>query len=291
MRLSSSGIITNEYNHVLLIQRDDTRTWCQPGGSLEMGTLPNDNATKEVREETGLYVLPVRLVGLEFWPIAPEGAMGFVFRCLMRGGTLTPSAESPQVAFFPSTKLPRAMVGFHRRIVMDALHHAEDAPHMHVHKPTVGTIAAQAAVRGIIYPIKNLIRRWQGNPYVPAPTWQVDVVLVVRDGHGRIWWQNRADGWELPTVRHSRNQPPWETAAQLAQEQLGQPATARTLLVVAVPEKNNHMTLVFEMNTAAPTADGPHWHATPPAHTAPHHATWATADPTQTTFLTINNGQ
>ena len=65
MKLITSGIVTNQYGHVLLIQRDDSLTWAPPGGILEHGELPTEGVVREVREETGLMVTPVRLVALD----------------------------------------------------------------------------------------------------------------------------------------------------------------------------------------------------------------------------------
>ena len=66
MQLGAEAIITNEYNQALFILRNDTRTWAMPGGRIEREELPDEAAAREAQEESGLKVLPVRLVGLYY---------------------------------------------------------------------------------------------------------------------------------------------------------------------------------------------------------------------------------
>ncbi|NJN54412.1 MAG: NUDIX domain-containing protein, partial [Anaerolineae bacterium] len=100
MRLGTHGILVNQFNQILLIQRNDTRTFAEPGGGLEQGELPPDNIAREVHEETGIIAMPVRLVSLNFWALPPQGYLAFTFRCLQRGGELQTSTESPRVGFY-----------------------------------------------------------------------------------------------------------------------------------------------------------------------------------------------
>ena len=96
MKISTMGFVFNEFSQILLIQRNDTHTWAPPGGSLDAGELPTAGVIREVREETGLRVWPVRLVGLYYVPGGAEDTLMFAFRCLPQGGELQTSAESPQ---------------------------------------------------------------------------------------------------------------------------------------------------------------------------------------------------
>ena len=123
MRLYGSGIVTNEYNQVLLIRRNDSRTWAPPGGAIEAQEMPPAGAAREVEEETGLKVQPVRLVEMQFRPESPTGMLLFVFRCIQRGGRLATSTESPQVGFFPATDLPRPMLNAHQAMLANGHNH------------------------------------------------------------------------------------------------------------------------------------------------------------------------
>ena len=53
MFVGTNGIVVDQFGQILLIKRDDTRTWAIPGGALEAGELPSDGVAREVKEETG----------------------------------------------------------------------------------------------------------------------------------------------------------------------------------------------------------------------------------------------
>ena len=55
-------IFTND--RVLLQRRDDTGHWGLPGGAVEPGESVRQALIREVREETGLEVEPLRLIGV-----------------------------------------------------------------------------------------------------------------------------------------------------------------------------------------------------------------------------------
>lgn len=270
MRIGTAGIITNEYNHILLIQRDDTRTWCEPGGSLEFGRLPTDNVAQEVREETGMIVMPVRLVALHHWNISPDGGLSFIFRCLIRGGELTPSPESPQVGFYPSDQLPRPILDFHQQSINDGWHHKGGPPIFRKRSPSFRTMLVRLLLTTVIYPFKNLRLRLNGEKYTPPPQWELTVAVVAQDEDGRILWQNENETAVLPHGRpQSPAEAPWETAARLIKAQTGQTATITDLPLVVVTKDTNHITLIF--STHLPTSSEPTFTPAPPPNANPLH--------------------
>jgi len=59
-----AAIIRDPEGRVLLQQRSDDGKWDLPGGAIDPGEPPALTLVREVREETGLIVRPVRLAGV-----------------------------------------------------------------------------------------------------------------------------------------------------------------------------------------------------------------------------------
>src|SRR5437762_11915335 len=58
----SASSLTGE--GLLLPRRSDNRLWGLPGGGVEPGESVTEAVVREVREETGLEVVPLRLIGV-----------------------------------------------------------------------------------------------------------------------------------------------------------------------------------------------------------------------------------
>jgi ADP-ribose pyrophosphatase YjhB (NUDIX family) len=116
---------------VLLQRRDDNGRWGLPGGSVEPGESVRTAVIREVLEETGLDVEPLRLIGVYSDPANhqivtyPDGNVihyvSSVFECAVRGGTLTCCEESLELAFFPPDELPPDTLPISRIRIVDAL--------------------------------------------------------------------------------------------------------------------------------------------------------------------------
>ena len=128
---AAAAIIRDETGHVLLILRGDGQGWSLPGGMMEPGERIADCIVREVGEETGLDVRPVRLVGIYSDPVFqhityPNGDqvhyLSATFECRVVGGQLCPDEEeSLEVAYFPPDSLPETIWSGHRIRVQDAL--------------------------------------------------------------------------------------------------------------------------------------------------------------------------
>lgn len=57
-------IAFDKARRVLLVQHSDVEAWVAPGGSIEPGEAPADAVVREMREETGLLVEPLRILGV-----------------------------------------------------------------------------------------------------------------------------------------------------------------------------------------------------------------------------------
>lgn len=58
------ALVFNDRGDILLQQRGDTKQWSIPAGALDPVETPADGVLREVWEETGLLVMPERLVGV-----------------------------------------------------------------------------------------------------------------------------------------------------------------------------------------------------------------------------------
>jgi len=98
-------------NALLLVQERSDGRWAMPGGWADVGETPSQMVVRETREESGLEVVPRKVLGvfdanrggrpLEFFH-----AYKIVFLCEITGGTPRAGDETSAVGFFPFTALP-----------------------------------------------------------------------------------------------------------------------------------------------------------------------------------------
>ena len=113
------GVIVAE-GRVLLSVRRDLRGWELPGGNLLPGEAAEAAARREILEETGIDVEVGELSGTYHRTgFLPHRAR--VYRCRPLAGTLTPSAETPHVAWWPVDALPDSVLPWCRAPLADAL--------------------------------------------------------------------------------------------------------------------------------------------------------------------------
>lgn len=252
MNIGITGIVFNEFTQVLLMQRDDTRTWALPGGALEADELPTEGVVREVREETGLLVYPVRLVGLYFIPDKREGSLIFSFRCIQRGGEIQTSAESPQVGWFPTRPFPKSSFGFHHQRIQDAFYHQGGPPIWRIRQRTWIERATWFWLRQVVYRYKDWQIARRGQPaYQPPPRWQTAAYVVIRDAHGQVLWIKRPnqDAWRLPGGAGLAAEAPWETAVRVTEVETGLRVTPTHLSGVYGRKDRNHLTFTFTATT------------------------------------------
>ena len=99
------GIIKDEQNRVLLCLRNDYDLWNLPGGCLEKGEPPWAGAIREVKEETGLDVEILRLIGIYSKPA--EDDIVFSFECEIIGGEITLNDEAREIKWFALEEIPQ----------------------------------------------------------------------------------------------------------------------------------------------------------------------------------------
>lgn len=111
---AASAVVVDERGRVLLHQRADTGNWSIPGGGMEPGESIAECLVREVREETGIEVRPVRVVGVYSDPshvVAYDDGevrqeFSVCFACKPVGGATDASSnESDDVRWFSREEL------------------------------------------------------------------------------------------------------------------------------------------------------------------------------------------
>ncbi|MER5276878.1 NUDIX hydrolase [Streptomyces sp. NPDC002809] len=123
-------VLIDDKGRILLTRRTDTGEWSLPGGHMEPGETITDTACREVREEIGLVVEDLTLLGVfsgpEFYYRYPNGdeiyKVTLVYSAPCPPGSLAlDAAEVKEAAFFPVDALPRDMFIQERRILARVL--------------------------------------------------------------------------------------------------------------------------------------------------------------------------
>ena len=130
-KVGVGAIVFNERDELLLIKRSSTHNWLFPTGWADVGYAPATVAAKEVREETGLLVTPLRLIGIfdssrRPPPLSPIHSWSVLFYCRLDGGTLAGHPlEVLDLGFFARDQLPSPLVREGKQwidLVFDAHH-------------------------------------------------------------------------------------------------------------------------------------------------------------------------
>jgi ADP-ribose pyrophosphatase YjhB (NUDIX family) len=118
-------------NSVLLHLRNDKPMWSLPGGPPDFGESFADCIIREVKEETGLDVEIVRLIGVysepKYWIFSyPDGnkahAFAAAFECRVVSGELVPNMiDSLEVKWFPVDDLPNNLMPMHPKVISDCI--------------------------------------------------------------------------------------------------------------------------------------------------------------------------
>ena len=255
MNISTGGLLVDGLNQILLIQRNDSGTWAIPGGGMEAGELPSDAVAREVREETGLIVMPVRLVAVHYLHNKPEPFLGMTFRCIQRGGELAPSDETPRVGFMKVKEMPRAISHIHRQRIEAGLTHQGGPPVWFEQWPSWRERLVWFYLRKVVYPQMDRQRKRNGQPpYVPPPRWQTSAFVVMRNEVGEVLWVKRHDQdvWHLPGGMGQNEEPPWKTAVRETYKETGLHVTLTDLSGIYVhKDEQPHMAFTFTATAAS----------------------------------------
>ncbi|MEK5147742.1 MULTISPECIES: NUDIX hydrolase [Psychrobacillus] len=99
-------------NQILMVRENIDDKWALPGGFCDIGLSPSENVMKEIKEESGFDVLPIRLIALmdkNKHPHPPEAYHYYkiFILCEIIGGKPTLGIETNSINFFSEHNLPQ----------------------------------------------------------------------------------------------------------------------------------------------------------------------------------------
>ncbi|OED36029.1 hypothetical protein AB833_28835 [Chromatiales bacterium (ex Bugula neritina AB1)] len=128
-------VLDQDRTSVLLHYRDDAPMWSLPGGPPDFGESFAGGTIRETREETGLNIEVVRLIGVysdpKLWIFGyldgnRAHAFAAAFECNVVSGTLAPNMkDSLAVKWFPTGSLPDNLLPMHPKVIEDCISGAE----------------------------------------------------------------------------------------------------------------------------------------------------------------------
>jgi len=102
-------------NKILMVKEQIDGCWSLPGGWADIGYTPAEVAVKEVREEAGFEVKPIRLLAVydkkcHSHPPSPYHVYKIFIQCEITGGEMLTGIETSEVEFFDINELPELSI-------------------------------------------------------------------------------------------------------------------------------------------------------------------------------------
>lgn len=108
-----AGAIAVRDGKILLLRRGiepAKHTWTFPGGFVELGETVRDAAVRETKEETGVDIVPSKILGLYSYPDA--GVATAVYLADVVGGSIQTSKEAEEIKEFSKKAIPWSELSF-----------------------------------------------------------------------------------------------------------------------------------------------------------------------------------
>lgn len=130
-------IVRDDRDRVLLVRHVEGNVWTTPGGMIEPYELPADAAVRETWEETGLHVVPTRILGVFGGPPCSGtysngdkvSFVSTVFAARAVGGTLRPDGvETLDTRWFARDELGGEPIRPHVMLYLEAAWSGDDTP-------------------------------------------------------------------------------------------------------------------------------------------------------------------
>lgn len=105
------AVVFNDRDEILLVQERADGGWTMPGGWADVGYTPKEVAAKEVKEETGLNVKPVKLLAVfdkrcHNHPPAMHYAYKIFILCEIIDGSFNTAFDILDKGFFQQDNIP-----------------------------------------------------------------------------------------------------------------------------------------------------------------------------------------
>ena len=135
---AASAVVADDESRLLMAKRTDNGLWTIPGGGMKPGETIADAAIREVKEETGIDVEVVALVGIytnpqhvvEYSDGEVRQQFSVCFACRPVGGEPTPSDETSDVGYFTPNEIDGMDV--HPSIRLRIQHFLDDRPEPYI---------------------------------------------------------------------------------------------------------------------------------------------------------------
>ncbi|MHA1266765.1 MAG: NUDIX domain-containing protein [Candidatus Helarchaeota archaeon] len=128
-RTTVDAVILEPKDSIILIKRKYPPYpdhWALPGGFVELGERVEDAVRREVKEEIGLSVDIIKLIGVFSDPARdPRGhviSIAYLCKRTNRTDVLKAGDEIKEIKIFSRDQIPTSQLGFdHEKIIFDAL--------------------------------------------------------------------------------------------------------------------------------------------------------------------------
>ncbi|HBJ2620366.1 hypothetical protein SR42_11290 [Clostridium botulinum] len=110
---AASAIVTDKAGRIVMHKRVDNKLWSLVGGAMEYGESISDTIRREIKEETGLEVQIIRIIGvytnpnhiIEYSDGEVRQQFSICFHCKIISGNIQVSDESLEVRLFSKEEL------------------------------------------------------------------------------------------------------------------------------------------------------------------------------------------
>ncbi|TDC79132.1 NUDIX domain-containing protein [Actinomadura sp. 7K507] len=134
---SVNVVVENDKGEILMIRRTDNDNWALPGGAVDLGESVKQAAIRETREETGIDIDIIGLVGIYSDPkhvihytsndeVRQEFSILLIGQGL--GGQLTPSNESSAVEWLSSSHITALLMDRSMKLRLGHYFERRDTP-------------------------------------------------------------------------------------------------------------------------------------------------------------------